>query len=1111
MTTFFHHRSAERRGVMLLLALGMLTLFVMMGAVLVVLATRARTASRAFAEAVGTMDSGGTQSSAVLDEALMLLLRGSKAPPASMSESILGDKYGAPTTATVTGLAFYSNTVLRPGSLLTASLSNLAPAITHPCELNGRILTLRPSPGDGDVASYRILRATGNGSTFTVYLANLPTNRATVLPRTTCQAVVNGREFLDEPYDAFAIDPWLARVELTDSRVTRVWPSFAADLPAVVDNDGDGVADGAWVSGVLPGRRSPRGGTLRYDVSYHVLDLDGRINLNAHGTLTPTMAAADWTPAPAVPVGLGYGPADIDASRLLAAGPNATAVPGYPSALWSNVLVAGTGTTTILPTADQRLPRPRLGAAVEGRYGVGGRPGRTGATTSAQEYWSLVGAASKDGASPTDLQGRVKMSITPATSGVPTLNFYTPDRSTNDLVESPYALRLDADSALGAVVRQPAAQATTPPADNPFTVSELERVLRQFDTDTAILPQRLAMLLEGRAQRLRMSVTTDSWDTPAMAGTAMRRVQDYMLRLPAPTSPAPSVGAGAAVYGVFSPDVTAGLRFDINRPIDVDATLTASLKQKYCQHLFALLVALGRPADAETAQWAANVCDFRDPDSTMTMFRYDTNLLDGWSVDTSSPIVFGAERPEVVITESRSWTGRLFVALHHPWNTAAADRASALPGTVKPPESIDPNLAAGNLSTNGWNNLQLAKKNLAGDSIWQLRVNDIPVVAFGDTSSPDTSLAPGGYLCVQTAEESGVSPTDMPKLTVATLAPGAAGPGKVSLWRLANPTAANQQDVAQSSYNPYVKVDEATLDVAVDKATSTVQMRNKSGGAAAFWKQVFSGDGDRVLRKHSRPAAWFHWPNRPFVGIAEVALVPTGDASGMLVNYAMPTATQSPASPMTDPSGWLLDAVYVPSRFAGTAVEIGQQPDGSNLLLVAAANLEGVCTTRLPRWREPGRVNVNTIASNIGNSTLSFLDDGVWKAVSGDAAPAANPFATGRGQSAAAGDAADSFTELLALDRTPDRRPFAESTSGTRGDNAFFTAATAIRLSNAATIRSHVFAVWITVRTTDDSADPLPTTTRRMFAIVDRSVPVGYSPGENLNAREAIRLQRFLE
>ena len=54
-------------------------------------------------------------------------------------------------------------------------------------------------------------------------------------------------------------------------------------------------------------------------------------------------------------------------------------------------------------------------------------------------------------------------------------------------------------------------------------------------------------------------------------------------------------------------------------------------------------MALGQPANAATAQWVANVCDFRDTDSTMTCFRFDTNPVDGWS-PAATDVVFGMER-----------------------------------------------------------------------------------------------------------------------------------------------------------------------------------------------------------------------------------------------------------------------------------------------------------------------------------------------------------------------------------------------------------------------------------------------------------------------------------
>ena len=68
-----------RRGALLLLVLSMLTLFIMIGTLMLVLAIRARSTSRAFADAVA---GSGNRAAArgLLEEALMRLLRGVPPP-----------------------------------------------------------------------------------------------------------------------------------------------------------------------------------------------------------------------------------------------------------------------------------------------------------------------------------------------------------------------------------------------------------------------------------------------------------------------------------------------------------------------------------------------------------------------------------------------------------------------------------------------------------------------------------------------------------------------------------------------------------------------------------------------------------------------------------------------------------------------------------------------------------------------------------------------------------------------------------------------------------------------------------------------------------------------
>jgi hypothetical protein len=135
----------------------------------------------------------------------------------------------------------------------------------------------------------------------------------------------------------------------------------------------------------------------------------------------------------------------------------------------------------------------------------------------------------------------------------------------------------------------------------------------------------------------------------------------------------------------------------------------------------------------------------------------------------------------------------------------------------------------------------------------------------------------------------------------------------------------------------------------------------------------------------------------------------------------------------------------------------------------------------LCRWREPGRINVNT------------SDTKVWNALTG--ATFANPFAGG---APPARSTADLLLNVPQVFTGPDR--------DVRGLNRGL----ANRLSNIATTRSDVFAVWVTLELTSPDADGEPSY-HRLFAVVDRSIPVGYSLGQDLNARDTIRVSRHLE
>jgi hypothetical protein len=503
--------TADRRGVLLLLVLSALTMFVMLGALMLVLATRARTSARAFATASNAVSRDDVGGRAALDEALMQLLRG-PAPGmvgSPIGESLLADRYGATSAlGSLTMLTSVGSGTLRaPVSGVTAG---------RPLELNGRVLTIVPPVSDpAPISSYRITGFAGG----VIELANLRTSvpfRPRPLASSTCSIVVNGREFDntagDEPWDAiddqnaFLTD---ARLQGADIVVSR--PAFgAAGATCTVDNDGDGTADGIWLTNVLQ-PRPLASGSLTYRVSYLVLDMDGRLNVNAHGLPNGASDA-------------GLGPASVSGSAAL-------------GAAWGRLL-SGTGVT--LPTASgtSRRPTPVLGYAVDGRFGT------------------------------------------------------TPSGT------NPYPLRLDFDGPRPASPALAGERVPVGAMGSLFTAGELERVLRPFDTDSAALPPRLAGLLGDEAQRARMLVTTDSWDTTglvAASGTAIAAVTDT-ARLPV--------------------EVMAGRRFDINSSTD---------NQAFFHQLLAVALAVGAPNETATVQWAANVVEFRDKDTTTTTFTTGTN------------------------------------------------------------------------------------------------------------------------------------------------------------------------------------------------------------------------------------------------------------------------------------------------------------------------------------------------------------------------------------------------------------------------------------------------------------------------------------------------------
>ena len=484
----------------------------------------------------------------------------------------------------------------------------------------------------------------------------------------------------------------------------------------VVDNNNDGKADGIWMDVGLPVQTRPDGTCVKPLVSYLVLDMGGRINVNAHGSILRDgdhqMSEIDFLGAADSSFykrGQGYGPPEISMGELL-----------------------GLETGNIFKGGGSR----------PGRYGPDGFPGEAGV----RDQWStykLIGYpdAIFDQAIPgtvdwifgsaMDVHGRFavgypqifEISDNEVPIGLPVANVGFSDLA-NEIADSPYEFSfVDGGVFRGAVDRG---------FDTPFTAPELEAVLRRHDPDSQLLSDRLLVLGQsaiGRPLSAANSITTHSFEVPTTFENLPEKLYQTLL-----DSGVEESKIAAHLQTMLPPEVFRGLPMNVNRvfgdgidnndngvideigesdvlthPTGEEVTFdhdndsnsssdddTYLARINFARNLYVVtLLATERVdrngdgqfdvadwydfnADDKTdtqdlidfrrmvAQWAVNVVDFRDRDSIMTPFEVDLNPWNGWDVDSNigTPetisengqdmrrIVWGAERPELLISET---------------------------------------------------------------------------------------------------------------------------------------------------------------------------------------------------------------------------------------------------------------------------------------------------------------------------------------------------------------------------------------------------------------------------------------------------------------------------
>lgn len=322
-----------------------------------------------------------------------------------------------------------------------------------------------------------------------------------------------------------------------------------------VDNDGDGIKDSIWVDIGLPVQSTKDGRRYKPLVAILCLDLDGRLNLNAHGNLAQivpdgvgpsafdtTLPCSNSIANNATPIlnrGQGCGPAEVDLRAFFNISDYSRLLLGeWDTVDPTKLLIPGRYGFDGLPGSSN--PNLRLTPNIRamtldtcwGRpYDFSGYPvdytGVNELEDHLQDPSDPLRPASDFG-SPIDLKGAMQAALdwrgqpVYQTVWLDSKTFQdAPNKWTNTaidlsatpiddaLVGQPYELDLSPEAPRGSSLKS---------ADAPFSPQELERLLRPYDVDTMNLPDRLEKLVSPSVpnwwvtNNRNRKVTTESWD-----------------------------------------------------------------------------------------------------------------------------------------------------------------------------------------------------------------------------------------------------------------------------------------------------------------------------------------------------------------------------------------------------------------------------------------------------------------------------------------------------------------------------------------------------------------------------------------------------------------------
>ena len=348
-----------------------------------------------------------------------------------------------------------------------------------------------------------------------------------------------------------------------------------------------------------------------------------------------------------------------------------------------------------------------------------------------------------------------------------------------------------------------------------------------------------------------------------------------------------------------------------------------------------------------------------------------------------------------------------------------------------------------------------------------------------------------------------------------------------------------------------------------------IQARHTLGGLNSNLTAVSSPANNNYAGSPNEPLPWITWHNRPFANPMELMLVPT--SAPWRLPFEMRRLSDDPVTIRArhvhlmnfayEGLYSVFDWLHVPSRFAGSeewVYDFGgvnavfSPPSGSNIVLPYDWTAYEAPFNKISAMRDPGKVNINTIADAVVWNAIVDESQTPWGTVvnqmRGDASDPAyytNPFRSAAAAPVTASQVPSEADEITLLHGLTDgnllfdNATTAPATDATR--HPYFELAKLIQSGNKLTTSSNVFGVWITVGYFEVLPwDPNPNDTipgpiaddehpdgyqfgqeigidtgeverHRAFYIIDRSIPVGFERGQDHNVEDTILLRRYLE